>query len=913
MLSDIFTGEPPQEQQEQNGDAANQDRWHHKEPRKNQYFEPGIRGRKTGITAPANIRQDEDGLLNVDDFFRDEPSMVSTPQGETRYSNASDTLPLSAIENSSESGHLDDEMLLKDALDPSVLQLSPIARLGAHEEPDQPTPSRPHTDFQPHHPNQRLHASTLSTPLTAPRSSTSSTLHRNKLVHHTLSHASIVDEDIPSPRAIRSPAPRLRLEAPPEAIETHTLSSDTSKSNLDKLHMTETPAKKVVMIDISSVLKTSRKRKTPGPSTTSTAAAHDTHTLVKQNSLPTHSTASVQEAHSDQPPDPFSTKREQRLLDTQVADTTYDPAVRPASSDSPSRFESFQNDRSETSSKLHPKPSDSLLQSPKPKSRLLPATVKSTVRRRDFASLNDEVPDTPVPVRPPRLNSKPAVAEKVSMPSREADRHDDDYQLPQHDNDGYEETHRFIDDAAYDADEGLYKKTALESPQPARTDEALVRAHNSGHKQLEVRAPARIEKQTRALSAATMHVDMEVGVDGQEETDISIGSAENVPPPPAVSNRKAPSRTRKATSSASPNRVQTLHTKSHTRIGQRTTAAEEEDYSEANVDRETARVSDEEEAGGHIRNPKRARSGRPSTVHLANGFKKRRFEDESDDEASDHEVGKLIPHSDASESETEAERAPIRKGKKGRGVAKPKTKTNSGQNGTQQRRGRKPARSRSEIPEEVAAAVLEAAKVEEEEEEEDPGIRRSRRMKIPPLKYWAGERVVVGRQQSGFFPIPVVKDVIRVSSSSPPPVKRIKKESTPQLIPEVPVINYSTGEEEDQKVVATPDMLNPKTIGAGNYKFEKVFSEGEFIASGILVMPKGSEKPNKNSNTSAMIFYICAGEVEVQIHKTVFVVKTGSQFFVPRGNQYRIKNRANREAKLFFCHGKETVAVDADY
>lgn len=54
-------------------------------------------------------------------------------------------------------------------------------------------------------------------------------------------------------------------------------------------------------------------------------------------------------------------------------------------------------------------------------------------------------------------------------------------------------------------------------------------------------------------------------------------------------------------------------------------------------------------------------------------------------------------------------------------------------------------------------------------------------------------------------------------------------------------------------IVATPEMLNPRTVGAGDYKFQKIFSEGRFFASGMLVMPRGSEKPNKNSNGSAMV------------------------------------------------------------
>jgi Mif2/CENP-C like len=52
----------------------------------------------------------------------------------------------------------------------------------------------------------------------------------------------------------------------------------------------------------------------------------------------------------------------------------------------------------------------------------------------------------------------------------------------------------------------------------------------------------------------------------------------------------------------------------------------------------------------------------------------------------------------------------------------------------------------------------------------------------------------------------------------------------------------------------TPEMTNPKSVpGGSSYKFQKVFSEGEFIASGVLILPKGAKKPNKNSHQSAMV------------------------------------------------------------
>ena len=48
-------------------------------------------------------------------------------------------------------------------------------------------------------------------------------------------------------------------------------------------------------------------------------------------------------------------------------------------------------------------------------------------------------------------------------------------------------------------------------------------------------------------------------------------------------------------------------------------------------------------------------------------------------------------------------------------------------------------------------------------------------------------------------------------------------------------------------------LQTAQSVGAGNYSFQKVFSEGEFLASGILELPVKAKKPSKNSHNSAMV------------------------------------------------------------
>jgi len=95
------------------------------------------------------------------------------------------------------------------------------------------------------------------------------------------------------------------------------------------------------------------------------------------------------------------------------------------------------------------------------------------------------------------------------------------------------------------------------------------------------------------------------------------------------------------------------------------------------------------------------------------------------------------------------------------------------------------------------------------------------------------------------------------------------------------------------EVVVTPDMVNARSTTGGEFKFEKVFAEGDFFASGVLVLPKGAQKPSKNSQHYAMvlfvrlvnvqIFVVLLGQVQVQLNQTVFTISQGAQFFVPRG------------------------------
>ncbi|KAL2916049.1 mitotic fidelity of chromosome transmission-related protein [Polyrhizophydium stewartii] len=192
------------------------------------------------------------------------------------------------------------------------------------------------------------------------------------------------------------------------------------------------------------------------------------------------------------------------------------------------------------------------------------------------------------------------------------------------------------------------------------------------------------------------------------------------------------------------------------------------------------------------------------------------------------------------------------------------------------------------------------------------GMRRSRRTKVPPVAYWKNERIVYGRRVSGVGVVPTsIKEVIRIpsddegTSSSRRARTRIKREVHDSVPDEIAVRDMETNEEVMKQVVVVPQSLRSWTVGEGDYRFQKVFSEGDFLASGILVLPQGAHKPSKSSSDAAMIFVVLSGHVDAAINRTWFTVSQGAQFYVPRGNTYEIKNASSKEARLFFCHGKE--------
>ena len=95
-------------------------------------------------------------------------------------------------------------------------------------------------------------------------------------------------------------------------------------------------------------------------------------------------------------------------------------------------------------------------------------------------------------------------------------------------------------------------------------------------------------------------------------------------------------------------------------------------------------------------------------------------------------------------------------------------------------------------------------------------VRRSNRRKIQPLEYWRNERIVYGRRKSGFCPVPVVKEVIRVpidegsDSDSTSGARKKRQRPSNKRPPPNPLVKFNdirSGNETEKGAIAFMDCI----------------------------------------------------------------------------------------------------------
>ena len=210
----------------------------------------------------------------------------------------------------------------------------------------------------------------------------------------------------------------------------------------------------------------------------------------------------------------------------------------------------------------------------------------------------------------------------------------------------------------------------------------------------------------------------------------------------------------------------------------------------------------------------------------------------------------------------------------------------------------------------------------------ETGQRRSCRLKIEPLRYWANEKVCYGRAADPSITLPVIVNVIKKPELDDPTfamgltkkrrrpadgnVSKLKAQAFgPDCDVETEVNCYDQpGEEEVRLVALSHHHVQGDPVNDCSFRIHTIFTEGSYMSSGQLIFPPLSQKPTKNSARHALVFYVITGSFRVEINKESFLIGPGGQFHVPRANHYTITHVTEDrsvEGRLFFCHCKDNA------
>lgn len=208
-------------------------------------------------------------------------------------------------------------------------------------------------------------------------------------------------------------------------------------------------------------------------------------------------------------------------------------------------------------------------------------------------------------------------------------------------------------------------------------------------------------------------------------------------------------------------------------------------------------------------------------------------------------------------------------------------------------------------------------------------VRRSHRTRVEPVEYWRNERVIYKRRASAMGALQmdaVVKipkgEIISLTNKkkggrrgdSVKPTSRARSVK-PEVYededgiddltdPDGIVWSWEGNAETTRRIAFTSKMIDPRPTYNNKFMFQKVFTELDYLASGILQIPAGAEKPSKAARDNSYTFYCIEGAVSVVVHRSRFNIGPGGTFFVPRGNSYSITAVSNRDVKLFFTQAR---------
>ncbi|KAI8603375.1 hypothetical protein EDD21DRAFT_369268 [Dissophora ornata] len=214
--------------------------------------------------------------------------------------------------------------------------------------------------------------------------------------------------------------------------------------------------------------------------------------------------------------------------------------------------------------------------------------------------------------------------------------------------------------------------------------------------------------------------------------------------------------------------------------------------------------------------------------------------------------------------------------------------------------------SNTELTYEVPTALQERLSTEE-----GSGVRRSRRVVFKPLEFWKGEKLVFGKSDSTPIPVPVVKAVVhavptaevdrklqrkrrdarrpskstetskakamasrkrqklQVSDSDNSTMEcevddsqsersilssELEELDDGQDMPnEAEVVDHATGNVARRVLAEAHDRVQYQDASGGEYQFHRGLEDDDTISTGIVRIPAGGVKPNKNAFVSSVV------------------------------------------------------------
>ncbi|KAG8860183.1 hypothetical protein FRB91_004576 [Serendipita sp. 411] len=311
------------------------------------------------------------------------------------------------------------------------------------------------------------------------------------------------------------------------------------------------------------------------------------------------------------------------------------------------------------------------------------------------------------------------------------------------------------------------------------------------------------------------------------------------------------------------------------------------------------------------------------------------------------------PASRSEHSDAESEEAPPPKGKKKgkeKGSDEKKKKRSREDDDDPPRQKKKPkstaakppSRAKSKTPGPDEDSWIEPLVSPSEDEEDDEGIRRSRRARMAPVKFWLGEKLEYDTWKPGSNrQVPTIIGVRRVPEQTVSLVRRKRRpqqkgrsksrrldseEAISRGQSVVPVedgwdaetestgvvLDWDTKEEIEKLIVYTANQVEPQWTDKREFRYQRLFTEEKFVAAGEVIIPPHGTKPKKSAKDNTYIFYLIEGAIHVIVHEAKFYLASGGMFLVPRGNSYYIRNMRDYPAKLFFVQGRMMTEEDLE-